>query len=70
MSSKGEIPWEEALRICERIRKENEGKVFSLSRWHCWGCITFTKGDPGKMCFSGSEGNRGCSLINRAYDDK
>ena len=70
MSSKGSIPGEEAIRICERMMKNSQGKVFSLSRWQCWGCITFTKGDPDKMCFSGSEGNRGCSLINSAFDDK
>jgi len=30
--------------------------------------LTFTKGDPAKMCVSGKPGYRGCNLVNARYD--
>jgi len=62
------IPKEVAINLCEQIRKQNTKKIFSLAKWQCWGCLTFTKGDPSKMCFSGKKDNRGCNLVNTAFD--
>lgn len=61
------IPREIALQICGEIRRENRRKWFSASRWQCWGCVTFTKGDPDKMCLRAQEGYSGCVLINKRY---
>jgi len=42
---------EVALQLCEEIRKEKGVRLFS----QCWGCVKFSKNDPAKMCFSGSQ---------------
>ncbi|HEY4691428.1 MAG TPA: hypothetical protein VIK33_19120 [Anaerolineae bacterium] len=62
------IPHEVAVRLCEEIRRENRGKWLSAARWQCWGCVTFTQGDPAKMCLNNQPGYRGCQLINARYD--
>jgi hypothetical protein len=35
-----------AIRLCEEVQKGQLIKVFT----QCWGCTTFSKGDPAKMC--------------------
>ena len=62
------IPRDIAWQLCNRIREENRGKWYSLGWWQCWGCVTFSKGDPEKMCLSNKEGYRGCNLVNKQYD--
>jgi hypothetical protein len=35
-----------AARLCQEVQDSQWIKVFT----QCWGCITFSKGDPAKMC--------------------
>jgi hypothetical protein len=55
------------MQICAQIREENQHKPFSLSAVQCRGCMTFSKGDPDKMCLSYKR-NRGCNLVNARYE--
>jgi len=64
------IPEDVAWQLCAEIRQENRGKWYSFAAWQCWGCLTFTKGDPAKMCVSGKPGYRGCNLVNARYDQQ
>ena len=57
-----------ALRLCEEERLQNRRKWFTAARWQCWGCITFSKGEPDKMCFSSKPDFSGCALVNRRYE--
>jgi len=41
------VPGEQAMAICAELRR---GSWLSYSRWWCWGCATFSKGDPAGMC--------------------
>jgi hypothetical protein len=59
---------EQALRLCAEIREQNRCKRFSAAAMQCWGCVTFSKGDPDKMCLSNKPGNRGCNLVNTRYE--
>jgi len=59
-----------ALELCEETRRENRGNWLSFNRLWCWGCATFSRGNPQKMCFSSSPDNRGCTQVNRRYDAK
>jgi len=61
------IPREVALQLCAEIRQENRGKWYSFARLQCWGCMTYVKGDPDKMCLINQEGYSGCNLINKRY---
>jgi len=61
------IPRKTALQLCTEICQENRSKWYSFARLQCRGCMTFAKGNPGKMCLSSQEGNRGCNLINERY---
>ena len=61
------IPREVALQLCAEIREENRGKWYSFARLQCWGCMTYGKGDPEKMCLFNQEGHGGCNLINKRY---
>jgi len=61
------ISKEVALRLCEEVRHENRRKWFSAARWQCWGCVTFTGGNPDKMCLRTKEGYDGCALVNRRH---
>jgi len=73
MSSKPElepIPRETAVALCQSIRDRNIGHRFTFSAMQCGGCIKFTKGDPDKMCWANGEGNRGCGLINKEYENQ
>lgn len=61
------IPRETALQLCAEIRGENRGKRYRFAHMQCWGCTTFAKGNPDKMCLSSQEGCSGCNLINKRY---
>lgn len=58
------IPREQALRLCEQIRKENGQKVLSLGRLQCWGCYKWSRGEVEKLCLASKEG---CNLVNDRY---
>ncbi len=62
------IPQDIADELCEEIRTQYRGKWWTIAGWQCWGCTTFTKGDPAKMCVHNAPGNRGCNLVNERYD--
>lgn len=62
------IPDEIARALCQQIRQENRRKWFSLARWQCWGCETFTRGVLTQMCLNSAPGNRGCNVLNDRYD--
>jgi hypothetical protein len=62
------IPKEVAYRLCEEIRAENRRKRVSFGAMQCWGCVTFTAGNPDKMCVANKPGYRGCSLVNARYE--
>ena len=61
------IPRETALQLCAEIRGENRGKWYRFAHLQCWGCMTFAKGNPDRMCLSNQEGYRGCNLINKRH---
>lgn len=61
------IPRETALQLCAEIRGTGGGKWYRLARIQCWGCMTYAKGDPEKMCISSKPGHRGCNLVNERY---
>jgi hypothetical protein len=61
------IPRETALQLCAEIRQANRGKWYKFAHIQCWGCTTYAKGDPDKICLSSQEVNRGCNLINKRY---
>lgn len=65
--AEGAIPRDVALQLCADIRQENRNKWYSFSRWQCWGCFKFSRGDPEKICLSGKPGYRGCYLVNAGY---
>ncbi len=62
------IPSDQALATCEQVRARNRGKWYTYQTWWCWGCITFTKGDPTKRCYAGAPDNRGCLQVNQLFD--
>jgi hypothetical protein len=62
------ISKDEALRLCETIRRENEAKRISLWKIQCVFCQRFAGGDPGKLCYAANERNRGCPQVNKRYD--
>ena len=68
MSAAQAIPQDVALRLCAEIRAAHHNRWFSAAHWQCWGCVTFTRGVPAKMCLSSRPGCRGCSLINARYE--
>ncbi len=55
---------EEAKKICGQIREENKKKLFSFAKMQCWGCVRFTNGDEGKMCYASKPDGTGCNLVN------
>jgi len=57
------IPRELALKLCGEIRQENRHVWYTFAAGQCWGCMTFTKGDPAKMC----GGVVGCNLVMARY---
>jgi hypothetical protein len=64
------IPKETAFQLCEEIRLGYRGKWYTFAGMQCGGCITFSKGDPAKMCVSNRPDYRGCNLVNARYDQK
>jgi hypothetical protein len=64
------IPREKALQLCTEIRQENRHKRYTPAGMMCWGCTTFSKGDPAKMCFSSRPDFRGCYQVNARYDSQ
>ncbi len=62
------IPKEKALELCLEIRQENRRKWYTPAGMMCRGCLTFSKGDPAKMCFSSRPDYRGCYQVNARYD--
>ncbi len=66
------IPSEKALQLCIEIRQENRHKRFTPGGIMCWGCMTYAKGDPAKLCFANVKypGNRGCYQVNARYDSQ
>ncbi len=64
----GNIPKEVALKLCQQVREENRGRWYSFFFWWCWGCSLFSRGDPGKLCFSSRKDNRGCRQVNKRYN--
>lgn len=61
------IPKDVALALCAEIRQQYLGKWYTLAGLQCWGCTTFSQGDPAKMCVSNDPGYCGCSLVNARY---
>ena len=61
------ISKETALQLCAEIREENRGKWYRFARLQCWGCTTYAKRNPDKMCLRSPEGYSGCNLINKRY---
>jgi hypothetical protein len=70
LSDKRPIPKEEAYRICDSIRAQYRGKWWTAAGMQCWGCTTFTKGDPEKFCVTSAPGYRGCGLVSARYDEQ
>ena len=64
----GNIPEEVAKKLCQEIRSNNRHRWYSWYWIWCWGCLTFSRGNPARMCFSNRPGNRGCSQVNRRYE--
>ena len=62
------IPKDVALLLCAAIRQDNRGKWYTSAWFQCWGCTKFSRGDPDKMCLSNRDGNSGCRLVNKRYD--
>lgn len=62
------IPEQRAQELCAEIRSQNRGKFWSTAGLQCWGCVTFSKGDPSKMCWANSPDHRGCTLVNTRFD--
>ena len=61
------IPKETALALCADIRQQYLGKWYTLAGVQCWGCTTFSQGDPAKMCVGNDPGYCGCNLVNARY---
>ena len=56
-----------ALQLCAEIRQVNRRKRYSFARFQFWGCVTFTRGNPDKMCLNSKGGYRGCYMVNNRY---
>ena len=61
------IPRERAMQLCAEIRQENRRRWYTPAAMMCWGCTTFSGGDPAKMCLSSKPGYRGCYQVNTRY---
>jgi hypothetical protein len=62
------ISKETAWQLCAEIRRENQGKWYTINGLWCWGCEKFSHRDPAKMCFANSPTYRGCAQVNARYD--
>ena len=56
-----------AIQLCEEIKQQNSKKRISISKWQCWGCQKYAKGDVTKMCIFNEGKYDGCSLINKRF---
>jgi hypothetical protein len=65
MSNSGSIPLEKAVELCREHREKQKVRLFS----QCWGCLRFSREEPGKMCFHNPPANRGCKFINALFDE-
>jgi hypothetical protein len=65
--SRDSIPEQMALDLCRKVRARHRGRWYSFYAWWCWGCNTFTGGDPTKMCFYAPPDHRGCGQVNRLW---
>jgi hypothetical protein len=61
------IPKDIAQQLCAEIREANRGK-WGLAALQCWGCVTFSKGDPARMCAANRPDYRGCNRVNARFD--
>jgi hypothetical protein len=62
------IPKDEAFRLCALIREQNQGRLYTFGGMMCWGCMTFGKNDPARMCVSSRPDYRGCLQVNARFD--
>ena len=67
---KNPIPREAALELCAQIRRQYQGKWYTLAGMQCMGCLKASKGDVAKMCVSSQPDNRGCNLVTKRYEKK
>lgn len=67
-TAKVEIPKDTAVELCEDIRKQYQGKWWTIPGMWCLGCTLASKSDLAKRCISGAPGYRGCGLVNARYD--
>jgi hypothetical protein len=68
INSKHSMPKDIALQLCNEIRQLHGGKLYTFAGMQCWGCTTFSRGDPNRMCFSSQADYRGCNLVNSRYE--
>jgi hypothetical protein len=61
MSTDTALPMDLAQQICEQVQRSQPIKLFT----QCWGCVTFSKGDPQKMC----GGIAKCNKVLARYRD-
>jgi len=59
-----EIPLDKAIELCKEYRDKHTVRPFS----QCWGCLSFSKRDPARMCFYHPPENRGCKFVNGLFD--
>ncbi len=62
------IAQETALRLCDEIHQQFQGKWWTLAGMQCYFCRKFSHGDPAKMCVSSRPDFRGCNLVTARYD--
>lgn len=69
-TSETAIPKEVAYQLCAEIRRQFGGKWWTFAGMQCWGCVTFSKGDPAGMCVGSRADYRGCNLVNARHDSQ
>ena len=63
------IPEKLAEKLCLEIEGENRGKWYTFNGLWCWGCATFSKGDPSRRCFNATPDHRGCAQVNNRFEE-
>ena len=63
MAMAEKVPWDMAVKLCREIQEENKKKRLTPGAMQCWGCVSFSKGNPGLMCI----GKAGCDQVNRRF---
>ena len=61
------IPRDVGSQLCAEIRQENRRRWYTFAALRRWGCSTFSKGDPAKMCLTSKPGYRGCNLVEAPH---